>query len=110
MRSKNKLVFCVLGVLLLVSTGLAQDIEPPPTPGDVEADNEPEDTDTSDSESNNQETNSDSEDSAGYDSDRIDQQRGVDETGDHSEGGMQETGISGVISSIGSFISSLIPF
>lgn len=108
----NKLLICVVFGILLVSTGFAQDIEPPPTPGDVDTDGEPEEDieEEDQTSSQDEEGGSDNGESSEYNANRIDQDRGVDETGDYSSGGMQETGISGVISSIGSFFSSLIPF
>lgn len=104
---KMKTTILALTAFLMISMAAAESIDPPPLPGeDGDLDTEPEETDQDNLEGEpvDEETDTDR-----FDSDRVDQDRGVDETGEHSDGGVKPTGISGVISNISSFFSSLNP-
>ena len=112
MKRKHTLLLII--TLLMTSMAVADDIEPPPLPGeDGDLDTDPDEPQTPSGEAEaDPEDLEDLEDREQFDPDRIDQDRGIEETetDEYTSGGVEETGISGVISSITSAIGSLIPF
>ena len=108
---KRKHILIVITTLLVTSMAVADDIEPPPLPGeDGDLETSPDEPSTPSGEV--EADPEDLEDREEFDPDRIDQDRGIEETetDEYTSGGVEETGISGVISSITSAIGSLIPF
>lgn len=112
MKDTKKISLILFAGLLAVSTAAADDIEPPPLPGeDGEVDTEPEDPPSPGEGTEDAESDEEVEGTSDFDPDRVDQDRSVEEPeDDHSEGGVQRTGVSGVIHGIFSSITGILPF